>query len=43
MTEKQKTDDLLRRVNELLRREFSIEHTTLQLESAAFDHTCHVC
>jgi cobalt-zinc-cadmium efflux system protein len=36
-------DELLRRVNEMLRRDFSIAHTTLQLESQNEDHSCHVC
>jgi cobalt-zinc-cadmium efflux system protein len=36
-------DELLRRVNEMLRRDFAIAHTTLQLESKDADHTCHVC
>ena len=36
-------DELIRRVNEMLRRDFSIAHTTLQPESADVDHTCHVC
>jgi cobalt-zinc-cadmium efflux system protein len=36
-------DQLIQRVNDVLRREFAIEHTTLQLESQDADHTCHVC
>jgi cobalt-zinc-cadmium efflux system protein len=43
VAEKQAPDELLRRVNELLRRDFSIGHTTLQLESSEYDHSCHVC
>jgi cobalt-zinc-cadmium efflux system protein len=39
----QQPDEMIRRVNELLRRDFSIAHTTLQLESQDEDHTCHVC
>lgn len=36
-------DELLNRLHELLKREFRIEHTTLQLEPAGFDHVGHVC
>jgi cobalt-zinc-cadmium efflux system protein len=43
VAEKQPPDDLIRRVNELLRRDFAIGHTTLQLESSEYDHSCHVC
>ncbi len=38
-----KQDEVISRVNELLRRDFAIAHTTLQLESQEFDHSCHVC
>jgi cobalt-zinc-cadmium efflux system protein len=36
-------DAVIRNINEVLRREFSIAHTTLQVESEDADHTCHVC
>jgi cobalt-zinc-cadmium efflux system protein len=36
-------DELIRRVNEMLRRDYAIAHTTLQIESQDEDHTCHVC
>jgi cobalt-zinc-cadmium efflux system protein len=36
-------DQLLNRLKDMLQREFSIAHTTLQFESEHFDHTCHVC
>jgi len=36
-------DELLRRLHEVLKREFRIEHTTLQLEPVGFDHVGHVC
>jgi cobalt-zinc-cadmium efflux system protein len=39
----QQPDEMIRRVNELLRSQFSIAHTTLQVESQDEDHTCHVC
>ncbi len=36
-------DDLLRRVEEMLLADFEIAHTTLQLESADYQHVGHVC
>ena len=34
----QRHDELLRRLHEVLQREFKIEHSTLQLEPVGFDH-----
>jgi cobalt-zinc-cadmium efflux system protein len=36
-------DGLIRRINDVLVQRFSIAHTTLQIESEDYDHTCHVC
>jgi cobalt-zinc-cadmium efflux system protein len=36
-------DELLNRVKEMLMRDFEIAHTTLQLESSAYEHVGHVC
>jgi cobalt-zinc-cadmium efflux system protein len=36
-------DQLLNRVKEMLLRDFSIAHTTLQIESADYEHIGHVC
>jgi cobalt-zinc-cadmium efflux system protein len=36
-------DELLRRLHEVLQREFQIEHTTLQLEPVGFDHIGPIC
>jgi cobalt-zinc-cadmium efflux system protein len=36
-------DEVIRNINEVLRKEFSIAHTTLQVESQDADHSCHVC
>jgi cobalt-zinc-cadmium efflux system protein len=36
-------DELIRKVNVMLRRDYSIAHTTLQIESEDADHSCHVC
>jgi cobalt-zinc-cadmium efflux system protein len=36
-------DELLRRLHELLKKEFHIGHTTLQLEPVGFDHVGHIC
>ncbi len=35
--------ELLRRLHELLQREFKIEHSTLQLEPVGFDHVGTIC
>jgi cobalt-zinc-cadmium efflux system protein len=36
-------DTLLANVKRMLQHEFAIAHTTLQIESPAYDHPCHVC
>ncbi|HZS38004.1 MAG TPA: cation diffusion facilitator family transporter [Polyangia bacterium] len=36
-------DRLMNHVKELLLRDFRIAHTTIQLESAGYEHACHVC
>jgi cobalt-zinc-cadmium efflux system protein len=41
--ERSAQDQLLNRVKEMLLREFSIAHTTLQLESEDYEHVGHVC
>src|SRR5262249_53443454 len=37
------TDELLRRIKEALFKEYSIAHTTLQIESVDYQHVEHVC
>jgi cobalt-zinc-cadmium efflux system protein len=36
-------DGLLTQLKEMLQREFAIGHTTLQLESEHYDHSCNAC
>jgi cobalt-zinc-cadmium efflux system protein len=38
-----RSEELLRRLHELLQREFQIEHSTLQLEPVGFDHVGTIC